>query len=327
VKRIILLFLLSAFLYSKIYVQLPSKNIEYFYIKGQNKGPKIVIIGGIHGNETGGYLTAGLLNKLKINRGEILVIPRASIISIMANQRGYNGDMNKKFDCNVSNDKDFKYVMKIKKLILDFKPELLISLHDGYGFSINDKKAWGQSIVIDEIKYKNFELLKTAKKLQKLVNKKLKYKIGLITTFTFTKKGSYNKNGLSGWSLKHGIEAYSLEASKNIPLKEKLKTHKTLLKEFLKLKGIKNNIEDLKLEIKKPIVKLLINGKEKIIHKNTLLVLPKNSKIKFLNLNKDGYYIVPRGVNLNWDSFYFKDVKFDIKYGYKKLFTIEIREK
>jgi hypothetical protein len=321
-KKIALIFAFS-FLFAKLHIQLPPKNLEYFYVKGKN-GPKIVIIGGIHGNEIGGYLSAFLLKNLKIDRGEILVIPNANIVSIMANVRGYNGDMNKKFDDKKHTDKDYKYVLKIEKLILNFKPDLLLSLHDGYGFSIKDKKAWGQSIVIDEARYKRFNLLKTARFIQKEANKKLRYKVGIINTHTFSKKGSYNKNGLTGWSLKNNIEAYSLEASKNIGLKERIFTHKTLIGAFFKKLSIKSNIDKLNVKTKNPKLVLKVNGKTIKIDKATTLTLSKNSQIKVFISN--GYYFVPRGVNLNWNSFYFKDVKFDVKYGNKILYTVRIKE-
>ncbi len=330
-NRIFLLLIFSlSWLFGKLYNELPQKRIDYFYIKGHSKGPKIVIVGGIHGNETGGFTTAEYLKNLKIDKGEILVIPRANPIGIMANVRGYNGDMNKKFDNKNPKDKDYRFVVEIERLILRFKPKLLLSLHDGYGFVIRNKNAWGQAIIIDENRYGDFNLRKIAKFVKKESNKHLRYKIDIKNTYTFTKKGAYNKNGLTGWSLKNGILAFALEASKNISLKERIKTHLEMINNFLRYYKINSNVNELKKDIKikypKVKVKLLINNKYVEVSKKTTLVLKPATKIKVLNL-PDGVYLKPRGIDLNWRSFYFKNVIFDVMYGNKRLFTFQIKEK
>jgi len=239
--------------------------------------------------------------------------------------------MNKKFDDIIKHDKDYKYVSKIEELILKFMPHVLLSLHDGYGFAVKEKKAWGQSIVIDEDKYKSFNLLSIAEYVRYNANKFLRYKVAVKNTHTFSKPGSYNKNGLTGWSLKHGIMAFSLESSKNIPLKERMKTHLLMIKYFFQKFGIKSNIDYLINHInptfKKPVAILNVNNKIIKINKTSIIEVPKDAKVKFINLNKEGFFISPRGVDKNWSSFYFKDVTFDVMYMGKKIYSIRIKEK
>jgi predicted deacylase len=177
--------LFPEFLFAKSHnhIVLPKKPFEYFYKKG--KGKKILIIGGIHGNEIGSYKAADLLIDIEI-KADVLIIPRSNFTSILANVRGYNGDMNRKFDYISKGDPDFYYVELLKEAILDFKPDLLISMHDGYGFNSKNHNAWGQSVVIDEMKYKDFELLKEAEFVRKNANKYLKWPLSIINTKTFS---------------------------------------------------------------------------------------------------------------------------------------------
>jgi hypothetical protein len=62
------------------------------------KGDTLLIIGGIHGNEPGGYFAPSLfLSRYKIEHGNVWVVPNLNFDSIVANQRGVYGDMNRKF--------------------------------------------------------------------------------------------------------------------------------------------------------------------------------------------------------------------------------------
>ena len=162
---------------NKLYIKLPPKKLEYYHLKGKKSGGRVLIIGGIHGNEIGAYKAADLLIDNELKSGEILVIPRSNFTSILANVRGYNGDMNRKFDYISKKDPDYYYIQMLKDTILSYEPDVVISMHDGYGFANKNKKAWGQSVVIDEVRYKDFDLITPAKFVVNESNKYLKHKI------------------------------------------------------------------------------------------------------------------------------------------------------
>ncbi len=82
--KLFIFFFLIILSYAKLYIELPEKLFEIIDIKGEKTGKKILIIGGIHGNEIGGYKSADILRNLKIENGEILLIPRINFISILA---------------------------------------------------------------------------------------------------------------------------------------------------------------------------------------------------------------------------------------------------
>ncbi len=243
--------------------------------------------------------------------------------------------MNKKFNNIDKNDKDKKYIELIKKTIIDFHPDVLISLHEGYGFAKNSKNAWGNSIVIDEKKYKNFNLEKTAKFVQEKVNKHLNYKIAIKNTTTFSNPIEKNRDTfmLSDWGLRQNIKSFAIESSKNMDLKERIRTHLLMLKYFFDYYGLEiepsmeSLIENIETTQQIPTIVMKINNKIFKINKDTTLLLEKGSKIKVLDIiGPNGSYLVPRGVNLNWNSFKFNNISFDVKVDNKKIFTIKGKE-
>ena len=72
-------------------------------------GPTILIIGGIQGDEPGGFTAASLLvTDYEISRGEVWVVPNLNFESIIKRSRGVYGDMNRKF-------------LKIPRMILNIR--------------------------------------------------------------------------------------------------------------------------------------------------------------------------------------------------------------
>ena len=320
---------------NKLYIKLPPKKLEYYHLKGKKSGGRILIIGGIHGNEIGAYKAADLLIDNELKSGEILVIPRSNFTSILANVRGYNGDMNRKFDYISKKDPDYYYIQMLKDTILSYKPDVVISMHDGYGFANKNKKAWGQSVVIDEVRYKDFDLITPAKFVVNESNKYLKHKITIINTKTFSGKvHKEQKKALTGWCLQNGVKAFCIEASKQLSLKEKIYTHLVMLREFFKIYsvefegGIDRIVNDFVLDIKdKPKLVLKINNHKIVLRDKEVLKVKRGSIIEVAQIDgKRGDFIVPQGVNLNWRSFHFRNLRFYIKRDFQKIFSIDIKE-
>jgi len=320
---------------NRLFFKFPKKPFEHYHLKAKNSKYRVMLIGGIHGNELGAYKAANLLINSTLKKGELIIIPRSNFTSILADVRGYNGDMNRKFASISKKDPDYYYVELLKSAILEFKPDVLISMHDGYGFSIKNKRAWGQSVVIDEVKYKNFNLFSEANFVRNNANIYLDRKLGLINTKTFTAHiHDEQKKALTGWCLEHGIKAFCIEASKQLPsLKEKVKTHLIMLREFFKLYDVE--VEGLDEMIKEPfkfvdnsmpLIEMKINGKKYTYRSNKKIKIPKGSEIEIVSIKGSrGAFAVPLGVNLNWSTFHARFLNIAVKNDYEKKFNIKIR--
>jgi len=319
---------------NRLFFKFPRKPFEYHHLKAKNSKFRVMLIGGIHGNEIGAYKAADILINAHLLKGELFIIPRSNFTSILADVRGYNGDMNRKFAHISKKDPDYYYVELLKQAILEFNPDVVISMHDGYGFSIRNKHAWGQSIVIDEVKYKQFNLYSEANFVKNHANIYLKHKLAIINTKTFTSHiHDEQKKALTGWCLENGIKAFCIEASKQLPsLEEKIKTHLVMLREFFKLYDVE--VKDLDEMIKNPNkfldkrnveANVKINGKIYSFSNSKTIKVPKSSEIEFLNFNGPrGSFAIAKGVNLNWRSFHARYLNVEVKNDYEKKFNIKV---
>ncbi|KFL33852.1 MULTISPECIES: M99 family carboxypeptidase catalytic domain-containing protein [unclassified Sulfurospirillum] len=208
-----------------------SANLHYSLIKKESgkEGSTLLIIGGIHGDEPGGYFAPMLLAKhYTITSGNVWVVPNLNFDSIVQNARGINGDMNRKFAKMEPKDKDFEIVTEIKKLILHPKVDLTLNLHDGQGFyrarQINkdfNPKAWGQATIIDQqnmpnAKYGN--LAEIAKKVNQETNVDLiedVHEFNVKNTNTKAQDKAMQQS-LTYFAITHNKPAFAIETSKNI---------------------------------------------------------------------------------------------------------------
>ncbi len=139
----------------KVYFKGTDSELDVITIKGLAPGPTLFILGGIQGDEPGGYLAADLYADLTLKKGNLIVVPRANFLSIVENSRGVEGDMNRKFAGKTkASDRDLAIVSIIKSLMK--KSDFFLNLHDGSGFysfqweSPNrNPMRYGQSIIID----------------------------------------------------------------------------------------------------------------------------------------------------------------------------------
>jgi len=101
-----------------VYFQNTAYELNIYKIYGTEPGKTLMLIGGIQGNEPGGFLSADSYADMKLKKGNLIVVPRANFYSIIMNDRGPNGDMNRKFtheDSSISMED--KIVTILKNLI------------------------------------------------------------------------------------------------------------------------------------------------------------------------------------------------------------------
>ena len=129
--------------------------LEVYKIYGRQDGPTMLIIGGIQGDEPGGFLSADSYADIKLEKGNLIVIPRTNFYSIMLFNREVKGvDMNRLFD-KTPNDWQGDIVNKIKEYMKE--SDIFLNLHDGWGFHYPEHISWhkspdrfGYSVIVDE---------------------------------------------------------------------------------------------------------------------------------------------------------------------------------
>ena len=268
---------------------------ELQIIKKQNNDSNItlLVIAGVHGNEPGSYFAGSILaTHYTIKSKNLWIVPNLNKDSIRDNERGINGDMNRKFSIIDKDDKDKETVEDIKKLILSKNVSLVLNLHDGHGFyredfqgNIFNPNAWGQTCVIDQCKLKEEQafgnLNEIASEVKTNVNKRL-----LEDHHAFNVRNTKTKYedeqmqlSLTYFAVTNDKPAFAIESSKNLSsLFQKVYYQLLAIEEFMKIMdisfdktftltedSIKNIIEEYgTLEINKSISLNLSNIKKSL---------------------------------------------------------------
>ena len=268
-----------------VYFPNTAYELNIYKIKGKKPGKTLMLIGGIQGNEPGGFLSADLYADMRLEKGNLVVVPRANFYSIITKLRGPNGDLNRKFNLedNASTVED-QIVSILKKLIND--SDYLLNLHDGAGYyhpTYIDKwrnpTLFGQSIVADCEEYripgsaKSIKLGEMARKILKEVNPHINgdlYKFHFMDTRTDAEDSPHREQRGSAtyYALtKHHIPAFGVETSKFLPsIDLKVLYHNMVINAFMKHFGIIPESPGLNLD--PPVLKYLvvaINGQTPIV--------------------------------------------------------------
>jgi len=245
-------------------------------LESGHPGCTMLVIGGIQGDEPGGFNAASLLvTRYKINKGNVWVVPNLNFISIIKRSRGVHGDLNRKFASISSNDPEYTAIQKIKSIILDKKVDLVLNLHDGSGFyrpiyedKLHNPNRWGQCVIIDQeqLEYQRFGNLKSiAGRAVSHVNRHL-----IEPSHAYRVKNTRTRDGniemaktLTYFAVQHYKPAFGLEASKSFPTHKRAYYHIRAIESFMKIMGI---------EYERKIA-LSVRGIEKAINNNIQVAL------------------------------------------------------
>jgi len=233
------------------YFQGTESELNVYKIHGVEKGKTMLIIGGIQGNEPGGYLAADLYVDMSLKKGNLIVVPRANFYSIVRNQRGVNGDMNRRFTGFSEEDSDDRIVNVLKQLMAE--SDYLLNLHDGSGFysekwesKLRNPKRYGQSIIADCDQYqakrrKTVNLGDMARKVCKTVNSQIEnqdyhFRFNNHRTANADTIHAEQRRSATYYALtQHEIPAFGIETSKNIPsYKLRVKFQTMIINAFMK---------------------------------------------------------------------------------------------
>lgn len=248
------------------------KPIFHLFKKGDPKsGNTLMVFGGIHGNEPGGYFAPAILSQhYTITQGALWVIPDINQRSITRFRRGINGDMNRKFAHVKKSDPDYETVKAIESLILNKDIDLILNLHDGHGFyrkkykdGVYNPDAWGQSCVIDQVCMEGInssfaQLADVANNVSKKLNSgliKAHHRFNVKNTHTKVKDKAMQLS-LTYFAITHNKPAFAIETSKNLhTVYEKTFYQLRAIEAFMNYMGItfKRDFELNQLSIKKMV--------------------------------------------------------------------------
>ncbi len=219
--------------------------------KGKDDNNTLLVIGGIQGDEPGGFISASLLaTHYDITKGSVWIVPNLNFYSIIKRSRGPYGDMNRKFAYLSKKDPEYGTVQRIKSYIKDEKVKLIVNLHDGSGFfrpkyedNLHSPHRWGQCSIIDQKnidikKYGNLEEISS--QVVEYVNSNLMQNEHRYHVHnTKTKEGDKEmEKTLTYFAINNGKAAFGNEASKNLSTHKRVYYHLLALEKYMDVMGI-----------------------------------------------------------------------------------------
>ena len=281
------------------------KNINDFDFDIIKKGYKddntLLIVGGIQGDEPGGFMAAALIaTHYDITKGSVWVVPNLNFYSIIKRSRGPYGDMNRKFANLSKNDPEYKAVERIKSYISDDQVKLIVNLHDGSGFyrptyedKLHSPYKWGQCSIIDQEnlkieKYSN--LAKISNEVVAHVNKSLitdEHIYHLHNTRTVEGDKEMEKT-LTYYAINQGKSAFGNEASKSLPTHQRVYYHLLALEKYMDIMGIEYK---RKFNLNHQVVKNILDNDIAVSLYEDKINLPLakiRNLLKYFPVKKDG---------------------------------------
>lgn len=222
---------------------------------GHEPGKTLLLIGGIQGDEPGGFLSADLYADMALAKGNLIVVPRANFYSIVLNRRQVNEDMNRKFGADTKRNYEAKIVDILKQLTSE--SDCLLNLHDGSGFysphwvnATRNPQRYGQCIIADTETYtvsgtdKTLHLGDMARNVIEKVNIHIRepgYRFHFNNHRTHepdTLHPEQRKSATYYALFECGIPAFGIETSKSLPIEMKVRHHNLAINAFMELLDI-----------------------------------------------------------------------------------------
>lgn len=274
--------------------------------KGSEGDNTLLVVGGIQGDEPGGFMAASLLaTKYTIQKGSVWVVPNLNFYSIIKQSRGPYGDMNRKFATLDPSDPDYETIQRIKGYIKHDNVKLVLNLHDGSGFyspmyidKDHNPLRWGQSIVIDQEMLENVtkynDLYTISEEVVSHLNNNLLKKEDIYRTknthtrFKRTFEEQEMSKTLTYYAIQNGKSAFGHETSKSLSVEDRVYYKLLALEKYMDIMGIKYKRD---FNLNPAVIKNILDNDIEIAFYDNKIRLPLGqvrNMLRYFPVKKDG---------------------------------------
>ncbi len=274
---------------------------------GKKDGNTLLVVGGIQGDEPGGFNAATLLvTRYKIDQGALWIVPNLNFASIIKRSRGLHGDMNRKFDFLPKSDPEYHLVEEIKTIITAPEVDLVLNLHDGSGFyrtqyidQLRNPDRWGQSCIVDQNLLAGIPFGRLAELGQRTIQKANQNLID--PSHRFSLKNTHTrlddpemKQSLTFFAIEHNKPAFGIEASKSFRTNVRVYYHLLFIEAYMREMGI----------IFSRDFDLSPQGVKEVLNKDIFVALNDHKiQLDISNIrNQLNYIPLKKGAKLQFDS-------------------------
>jgi hypothetical protein len=256
-----------------VFFQGEKNELNVYRIFGSKPGNTLLIIGGIQGDEPGGFLAADFYADFSLEKGNLIVVPRANFPSILKKERQINQDMNRKFMDDTTLNYEAKVVDVLKKLICE--SDCFLNLHEGSGFysptwktTDRNPKKYGQSVIADDaILYPggnlaSVDLKAMAQQVIDKINEKIEDEVFHFhfnnhrTNHPDTSHKEQRRSATYYAMDVCKIPAFGIESAKVLPLEQKVRQHIYAINGFMEMLDILPQTPGI--DLKKPQMTYMI---------------------------------------------------------------------
>jgi predicted deacylase len=119
-------------------------------LEGPLRGPTVLVVAGIHGNERAGPQAARALLGSTLRKGRLVVVPEANRPALDKRSRFMPGephaDLNRNFPVAGGDEPRGELARALWQLVVDERPDWVIDLHEGWGYTASSQ-SMGSSVV------------------------------------------------------------------------------------------------------------------------------------------------------------------------------------
>ncbi len=256
-----------------VYFEGQENELHVYRIMGSKRGKTLLIVGGIQGDEPGGFLAADFYADFALETGNLIVVPRANFPSILKNERQINQDMNRKFMDDHTANYEARVVDVLKELICEC--DCFLNLHEGSGIfspvwvsEEKNPKKFGQSIIADDAllypggNKEPVDLEAMARKVIEKINKNIE---ASSDYFHFNNHRTSHPDSIHKEQRRSAtyyalnvckIPAFGIESAKSLPLEQKVRQHIYAINGFMEIMGIVPQTPGI--DLKKPQMEYMI---------------------------------------------------------------------
>jgi len=147
----------------------------WYAVRGPEKGPTVLVVGGVHGNEPAGYRAAEQIRSWTLARGRMVVIPQFNRRGLAANMRWLPDfrndkklrDPNRNFPrSNAANTARTEPCVAMWEFVTQLAPDWIVDLHEGFDFHVANSKSVGAALICRD----EPEVCAVAQRMQQAVN-------------------------------------------------------------------------------------------------------------------------------------------------------------
>jgi hypothetical protein len=219
------------------------------YVFGTGRPGNIILaLGGVHGNEPGGWLAAEqVVDYVRPDTGALLVIPRANRLATFAFVRTTDdmGDLNRMYPGDPEGIPMARMAYEIMNVIRDYHVNYVVDLHESWAFWTDRTATQGGTAFLGQTIATSFEGgVPLARQVVENVNTRVRYSHETMHFREFglnRPPGSMGSGGRSSLSIPNhapGLVSLLVEMGQQQALERRIALHVDVLREIMRQVGV-----------------------------------------------------------------------------------------